>query len=158
MKLFSTLSLLALACIAAAEDKTNETSRTTQGSSGGVALKGLQNCLMPELKKGHVLKTTCFADGSKDSLIHGELDLNHCFGASLLKGELSAEPNGHFSRKCVNCGLGGETRGTGTHAGAWTLYCHCLAPKAEIKLEPTVQMNRQGLLECHGHVAKPVSP
>lgn len=82
----------------------------------------------------------------------------------------------------MKCKLGGEARGTGTHAGAWSLYCHCVAPRAEIQLgksiltvfvlrlfvaiysvscvdlsiEPTVWMNNQGVLECHGHVGKPI--
>ncbi|KAE8360763.1 hypothetical protein BDV27DRAFT_148378 [Aspergillus caelatus] len=152
MKLLYTISLLAVGSIAAAEDKTNATSQSTTEAS-----KGLANCHIPELRKGHVLRASCFADGAKQELVHSELDLNHCFGASLLKGELTAEPDGHFSRKCVKCKLGGEARGTGTHVGAWSLYCHCVAPKAEIQLEPTVWMNKQGLLECHGHVGKPMS-
>ncbi|KAE8319986.1 hypothetical protein BDV41DRAFT_570167 [Aspergillus transmontanensis] len=162
MKLRYTLALLALGSIAEAEDKTNETSTEAtqampQSGSNDGASKSLQSCHIPELKKGHILRASCFSDLAKQQLIHSELDLNHCFGASLLKGELSAEADGHFSRKCVKCKLGGEERGTGTHSGAWTLYCHCVAPKAEIQLEPTVFSNNQGLLECHGHVGKPIS-
>ncbi|KAE8383117.1 hypothetical protein BDV26DRAFT_287902 [Aspergillus bertholletiae] len=144
MKLFYPLGFLALGSIAAAEANLQERSD----------VKGLKSCHIPELKKGHLLRASCFPGGSKEQIIHSELDLNHCFGASLLKGDLTVEADGHFSRKCVRCQLGGGTRGTGTHEGPWSLYCHCLAPKAEIQLEPTVWMNNQGILECHGHVGK----
>lgn len=100
MKLFYTLFLLAIGSIAAAEDKTKATSQNTveatqatpQSRSKDGASKSLASCHIPELKKGHVLRASCFADGAKQELVHSELDLNHCFGASLLKGELTAEP------------------------------------------------------------------
>ncbi|GMF66751.1 unnamed protein product [Aspergillus oryzae] len=96
MKLLYTVALLALGSIAVAEDKTNETSTeatkaTSQSSSNDGASKNLQSCHIPELKKGHILRASCFSDPATQQLVHSELDLNHCFGASLLKGELSAE-------------------------------------------------------------------
>ncbi|KAE8356920.1 hypothetical protein BDV28DRAFT_144592 [Aspergillus coremiiformis] len=142
MKSFYTLSLLALAGIAAAEEPRNST------SNGDV-----NSCILPDLD-GTKFKASCFMGDSPRTLITSKLDLNHCFGASIKTHQLTDKPDGNFQRKCARCKLGGAQEGSGTEAGNWSLYCYCVGPKTGIPLHPTITVNERGLLQCHGHVAK----
>ncbi|EIT75264.1 hypothetical protein AO1008_07850 [Aspergillus oryzae 100-8] len=121
------------------ETSTEATKATSQSSSNDGASKNLQSCHIPELKKGHILRASCFSDPATQQLVHSELDLNHCFGASLLKGELSAEAEGRTAW------YWNPLRGMDT-----LLPLCCSESRNSTG-------NNQGLLECHGHVGKPIS-